>query len=44
MSYSKDKDDKAVHDNKFMIKLNLWDHFLIKNLGLAKSPLRVISI
>ena len=44
MSYNKDKDDKAVYDNKVMIKNYFWDHFLIKNLEFAKPRFRVINI
>ena len=43
-SYSKDKDDKAVYDNKFITKNYYLRSFLIKNLELAKPHFRVISI
>ena len=41
-SYNKDKDNKAVYDEKVMIKNYSLSHFLIKNLELAHF--RVISI
>ena len=45
MSYSKDKDDKDVYDNKVMItNYSLRSFFLIKNLELAKPHFCVIRI
>ena len=44
VSYNKDKYDKAVYDNKLMIKIYSWDHFLIKNMGHAQPRFRVLSI
>ena len=44
MSNNKDKDDKAIYDNKVMINNYSWDHFLIKNWGFPKPRFRVISI
>ena len=44
VSYNKDKDDKAVYDNKVKIKNYPFRSFLIKNLELAKPHFCVISI
>ena len=41
MSYHKDKDDKAVHDNKVIIKNYFLRSLLIKNLELAKRHFHV---
>ena len=42
MIYNKDKDDKAVYDNEFLIKNYTLGSFLIKNVEVAHF--RVISI
>ena len=42
VSYNKDKDDKAVYDNKVMIKNYFLRSFFDKELG--KSHFRVIGI
>ena len=43
-SYSRDKDDKAVYNNKVMIKYYSLRSFFDKELGAFKLLFRVISI
>ena len=43
MSYNKDKDDKAVYDNKVVI-IALWDYFMIKSLRFSNPRFRVTNI
>ena len=44
MSYNKDEDDKAVYNNKVMIKNYFLGSLFIKNLGFAEPCFPVISM